>query len=127
MAQLCECVVCDPCNSLEHESCQSRGSTAATSIVQWEMLLRLHLSLTSAALLDLGFLTPPQVGPHSPPHGMPYGPDSANASPIRGLGLTPHPAKIGHVRFNMPYTENGYGELGPALWACLLRVEVIVL
>lgn len=51
-----------------------------------------------------------QVGPPSPPHGMPYGMDSANASPVRGLGLTPHPAKIGHVRFNVPYAENGYGE-----------------
>ncbi len=47
-----------------------------------------------------------QAGPPSPPYGVPYGSTSANASPTRGLGLTPHPAKIGHVRFNVPYGDN---------------------
>ena len=52
-----------------------------------------------------------QAGPPSPPYGVPYGSASANTSPTRGLGLTPHPAKIGHVRFNLPYGDNGaFGE-----------------
>ena len=52
-----------------------------------------------------------QTGPPSPQHAGAFGADSLHGSPLRGNGLTPHPAQMGHVRFKLPFQElHPFGE-----------------